>query len=68
MIVINRVELAINVINLKIAKEVKDNKEKSYSKFKEKIITLQEEREQIYLGNEKIINKILTQYLEEVKG
>lgn len=68
MIVIDRIELAVNVINLKIAKEVKYNKEKEYSKFKDKIIKLQEERDQIYLENEKIIDKVLTEYLEEVKG
>ena len=67
VIVIDRIELAINVINLKIAKEVKDNKEKEYSKFKEKITNLQDERDQIYLENEEVINKVLTQYLEEVK-
>ena len=67
MIVIDRIELAVNVINLKIAKEVKYNKEKEYVKFKEKITSLQEERDQIYLGNEQIINKILTEYLDEIK-
>lgn len=68
MIVIDRLELAIEVINLKIAKEVKENKEKEYNKFKKRITKLQEERDQIYLKNEEIINKALTQYLNEVKG
>ena len=67
MIIIERIELAVNIINLKIAKEIKENKEKEYSKFKEKIINLEEERNQIYLENEEIINKVLTKYLEEVK-
>lgn len=68
MIIINREELAIYVINLKIAKEIKENEEKEYTKFKEKITKLQEERDEIYLGNEEIINKVLTEYIEEVKG
>ena len=67
MIIIGRIELAVNIINLKIAKEIKENKEKEYSKFKEKIISLENEREQIYLENEEIINKVLTKYIEEVK-
>lgn len=67
MIIIEKIELAVNIINLKIAKEIKENKEKEYSKFKEKIISLENEREQIYLENEEIINKVLTKYIEEVK-
>lgn len=66
-ITIDRIELAINVINLKIANEVKHNKEKSYTDFKEKITKLQEERDQIYKDNEEVINKVLTEYLKEVK-
>ena len=62
-----QVELAINIINLKIAKEIKENKEKEYDKFKEKIVKLEDERDQIYLGNEEIINKVIEKYLKEVK-
>ena len=62
-----QVELAINIINLKIAKEIKENKEKEYDKFKEKIVKLENERNQIYLGNKEIINKVIEKYLKEVK-
>jgi len=62
-----QVELAINIINLKIAKEIKENKEKEFDKFKEKIVKLEDERNQIYLGNEEIINKVIEKYLKEVK-
>ena len=62
-----QVELAINIINLKIAKEIKENKEKEFDKFKEKILKLEDERDQIYLGNEEIINKVIEKYLKEVK-
>ena len=62
-----QVELAINIINLKIAKEIKENKEKEFDKFKEKIVKLEDESNQIYLGNEEIINKVIEKYLKEVK-
>ena len=62
-----QVELAINIINLKIAKEIKENKEKEFDKFKEQIVKLEDERDQIYLGNEEIINKVIEKYLKEVK-
>lgn len=62
-----QVELAINIINLKIAKEIKENKEKEFDKFKEKIVKLEDERDQIYLENEEIINKVIEKYLKEVK-
>ena len=62
-----QVELAISIINLKIAKEIKENKEKEFDKFKEKIVKLEDERDQIYLGNEEIINKVIEKYLKEVK-
>ena len=62
-----QVELAINIINLKIAKEIKENKEKEFDKFKEKIVKLEDDRNQIYLGNEEIINKVIEKYLKEVK-
>ncbi len=62
-----KIELALYTINLKIAKEIKENKERDYNKFKEKITNLQQERDEIYKENSEIINKVLTQYLEETK-
>ena len=46
---------------------LKENKEKKFDKFKEKIVKLEDERDQIYLGNEEIINKVIEKYLKEVK-
>ena len=43
------------------------SKEKEFDKFKEKIVKLEDERDQIYLGNEEIINKVIEKYLKEVK-
>ncbi len=64
----NRLELAIYVINLKIANEIKNNKENNYEKFKENLEKLYKEKEEIYINKEETINKILTKYLEELKG
>ena len=62
-----RIELALYVINLKIADTIKNNKEENYEKFKQTINLLTKEKEEIYKHNEEIINKVLNIYLEEVK-
>ena len=64
----NRFDLALYVINLKIADTIKNNKEKDYNKFKEELNKLTNEKEMIYKKDQNIINKVLTVYLEEVKG
>ena len=63
----NQKELALYVINLKIAKEIKDNEETNFTKFNEKIIKLKEEKQEIYKDNIEVINKVLNEYLEDVK-
>lgn len=63
----SKVEMAICIIQNMIAKEIKQNKERNYEKFKEKIKKLRDEQHQIYLGNEEIINKVLTEYAEKIK-
>ena len=62
-----RIELALYVINLKIADTIKNNKEENYEKFKQTINLLTKEKEEIYKHNEEVINKVLNIYLEEVK-
>lgn len=62
-----RIELALYVINLKIADTIKNNKEENYEKFKQIINLLTKEKEEIYKHNEEVINKVLDIYLEEVK-
>lgn len=56
------------VINLKIAKAIKENEEKDYEAFKTKIEKLTDEKREIYKGNQEIINKVLNVYLEEIKN
>lgn len=62
-----KIDLAIYVINLKIAKAIKENEEKDYEAFKTKIEKLTDEKREIYKGNQEIINKVLNVYLEEIK-
>ena len=63
----NTIEQAIYIIQLKIAKEIKENKISEYENFKKTIQNLQEEKEKIYEGNIEIINKVLNEYINEVK-
>ena len=61
-----QIELALYVIELKKTQLIKENKEKSFKKYKDKVYLLNEEKKEIYKGNEEIIKKVLTQYLKEV--
>ena len=63
----NRKELALYVINLKIADSIKNNTEKDFEKFNKKIEELNNEKNEIYNNNEDTIEKVLTIYLEEIK-
>lgn len=63
-----KVELALHIIELKKAKMIKENNEKTYEDFKRKIEMLTKEKQEIYKGNQEVIHKVLTQYLEEIKN
>ena len=63
----NRKELALYVINFKIADSIKNNKEKNFEIFNKKIQELNDEKNEIYNNNEEIIEKELKNYLEEFK-
>ncbi len=60
-------ELAIEIINLKIAKVAKENTNKNYSEFNKKINLLKEEKKKIYLNDRKIIDKVIKTYGNNVK-
>lgn len=64
----NKIDLALYVINLKIADTIKNNKETDYKKFQEKIDKLNEEKNKIYNNDKETIEKVLKIYLEEVKN
>ena len=61
------VEEALYIIQLKIAKEIKENRILVFNEIKNKINDLQKEKEKIYQGDIKTINKVLSKYLNEVK-
>ena len=61
------VEEALYIIKIKIAKEIKENRILEFNEFKNKINDLQKEKEKIYQGDIKTINKVLSKYLNEVK-
>lgn len=61
-----KIELALYVIELKKAQLIRENKEKIFKNYKDKVSLLDNEKKEIYKGNEEIINKVLTIYLKEV--
>ena len=63
----DKIDLALEIINLKIAKEVKENTEKKYSEFTKKIKILEDEKRAIYQNNEDIIDKVIDIYGKDVK-
>lgn len=64
----DKIDLALEIINLKIAKEVKENTEKKYSEFTKKIKILEDEKRAIYQNNEDVINRVIDVYGKEVKN
>ena len=64
----DKIDLALEIINLKIAKEVKENTEKKYSEFAKKIKVLEDEERAIYQNNEAVINRVIDVYGKEVKN
>lgn len=64
----NKMDLAIEIIRQKIAKEIKQNKYKNYSELKKQIFILRQEEREIYKQNDKIINKVLTEYAKDIKN
>lgn len=62
-----KIEKAIYIIQLKIAKEIKENRTSQYEEFKSKIEILQKEKEKVYKGDIETIDKVLNEYLDEVK-
>ena len=62
-----KIEKALYILQLKIAKEIKENRTSQYEEFKNKIETLQKEKEKIYEGDIETIDKVLNEYLNEVK-
>ena len=66
MVIIDKVDLAIEVINKKIAKEINENTQKDDKKFEEKILNLKNEKKELYQDNEEVVEKVLKQYAPEL--
>lgn len=64
----DKIDLALEIINLKITKEVKENTEKKYSEFTKKIKVLEDEKRAIYQNSEAVINRVIDVYGKEVKN
>ena len=59
-----KVEIALEVIQLKIVHFIKNNKEKDVNKFKKQLNILTTERDKIYELDEETIDKVYNVYLE----
>ena len=60
-----KVEVAIEIIQRKIARFIKDNKEKDFKKFNRKLKKLINEREKIYELDEKTIERVYKEAFKE---
>lgn len=63
-----KVEVALEIIQLKIVHFIKNSKEKDVNKFKEKLNILTQERDKIYELDKETIDKVYNVYLEEIKN
>lgn len=64
----NKIDMALYVIDLKIVELIRNNTSETYYELEEKIAELKEEKEEVYKNNEEVINKVLDKYLKEVKN
>ena len=64
----NRIELALDVIELKKADLLRNREYKSYEDYKATLQKLNKEKEEVFSQNESVIEKVLTDYLCEVKN
>ena len=63
-----KVEVALEIIQLKIVHFIKNNKEKDVNKFREQLSILTKERDKIYENDKETIDKVYNVYLEEIKN
>ena len=62
----DKMELALHVIELKKAQLIKSN-DRNFKDYKNEIDELMKEKEKVYQNDEEIINKVLTEYLKDVR-
>ena len=63
-----KIEVALEIIQLKIVHFIKNNKEKDINKFREQLNLLTRERDKIYENDKETIDKVYNVYLEEIKN
>ena len=61
-------EVARSIIELKIVDLIKNNKERDFSKYKEKLQSLTKLRDEIYELNQDTIDRVYKDYYKEVKN
>lgn len=62
-----KMEHALDVLNRKIAKYIREHKENNLEEFKNKLRGFAKEEEQIYELNEEVIENVIKKYLKEIK-
>lgn len=63
----NKKEMALYEIDLKIAEVLKNNTYKTYPELRDELVMLKQEKMQIYKNDEQVINRVLNQYIKDVK-
>lgn len=61
-------EHALDILNRKIAKYIREQKNGNIDEFKSKLREFAKEEEEIYELNEEAIEKVLNEYLKDIKG
>ena len=60
-------EKALYVLELKMAKILKENQDKDFNELNKIICRLKEEKRKIYLRDNETINKVLKEYINDVR-
>ena len=60
-------EKALYVLELKMAKILKENQDKDFNEVNKIICRLKEEKRKIYLRDNETINKVLKEYINDVR-
>lgn len=60
-------EKALYVLELKMAKILKENQDKDFNEVNKIICGLKEEKRKIYLRDDETINKVLKEYINDVR-
>ncbi len=63
-----KMEHALDVLNRKIAKYIREHKDGNIDEFRTKLREFAKEEEQIYELNEDIIERVIREYLKDIKG